>query len=239
MCPAKLSNLARCSTLLACMLPATAFSQSLGDLFKTLQQVTSSGTINAVGVFKSFTETLQGQVAPGTHAEDAQGKVVLYRTSWCNYCKKASAYMQSRGIPFAERDIETNVGYKAEYQKLGGTGGVPFIVFGQKTIMGFNEASFDKNYAEFQVAQANPPAGAGQGPESPRGQPTGQQAGQILVGKIPGVKIYAQANKSAEKLLVLNKTDEVIYMGEERNGLYLVTTQKGEGWVDKLLVKNP
>ena len=31
----------------------------------------------------------------------------------------------------------------------------------------------------------------------------------------------------------------MIYMGEEREGLYRVTTPQGEGWVDKLLVKKP
>lgn len=225
------------TALLAFLLPAAAHAQSLGSLLKTFQQATSSDT---VGVIKSLTETLQGQVAPGTRAEDAEGKVVLYRTSWCGYCKQAAAYMRQKNIPFVERDIEANAGYKAEYKKLGGSGGVPFIVFGQKTIQGFSEAAFDRNYADFQVSLASaPPAANGQAADSQKGHPGGMQAGQTMVGKIPGVKVYAQPDKAAEKVLVLGKADEVVYMGEERDGLYRVTTQKGEGWVDKLLLKKP
>ncbi|MBJ7312028.1 SH3 domain-containing protein [Rugamonas sp. CCM 8940] len=58
-----------------------------------------------------------------------------------------------------------------------------------------------------------------------------------MVGKIAGINVYAQASKSADKIMKLGKTDEVIYMGEERDGLYRVTTPQGEGWVEKLLIK--
>jgi hypothetical protein len=33
-------------------------------------------------------------------------KVELYTTSWCPYCKKASNFFRSKGIPFKEYDIE-------------------------------------------------------------------------------------------------------------------------------------
>ena len=234
---ASLRKVSLCMTILASLLSSTAQAQSLGSLLNAFQQATSSDTAGAI---RSLTETLQGQLAPGTHAENAKGKVVLYRTAWCGYCKQAAAYMRQRNIPFVERDIEANAGNKAEYKKLGGGGGVPFIVFGQKTVSGFSEAAFDQNYADFQVAlAAAPSAAAGQNADSPKGHPYGLQAGQTMVGKIPGIKVYTQPNKTAEKLLVLSKADEVVYMGEERDGLYRVTTQKGEGWVDKLLVKLP
>lgn len=103
---------------------------------------------------------------------------------------------------------------------------------------GFTEESFDRNYAESRNAlSASPKTGAIQGPEPQREIGAALQAGQPMVGKIPGIKVYAQPNRSADKLMLLSKSDEVIYMGEERDGLYRVTTQKGEGWVDKLLVK--
>ncbi|MEC5163356.1 MULTISPECIES: glutaredoxin family protein [unclassified Janthinobacterium] len=223
--------------ILATFLTSTGHTQSLGNLLKALQEASSSDTVGAI---KSLADTLQGHVPPGIQAENAEGKVVLYRTAWCGYCKKAAVYMRNNNIPFVERDIETNGAYKAEYKSLGGYGAVPFLVFGQKTMHGFSETAFVKNYADFQVALAAPqPTTAGHGPLSTKGQPDGAQAGQTMMGKIPGVKVYAQPYKSAEKLLLLGKTDEVVYMGEERDGMYRVTTQKGEGWVDKLLLKKP
>ena len=231
------TKLLRRAALLACLAPAAAFPQSLGSLLKTFQQATanSSDTLNAI---KSIGEAFQGQVTPGTQAENAEGKIVLYRTSWCPHCKNAAAYMQQKNMPFVERDIANPV-HNAEYKKLGGKG-IPFTVFGQKTMHGFSAPEFDKNYAEFQsvlaaAPKAAPPTASG----TPNGHAGGLEAGQPLVGKISGIKVYTQANKTSAGILVLGKADEVIYMGEEREGLYRVTTQKGEGWVDKLLVKQP
>lgn len=220
------------SIVLAALIPATALPQSLDSLLSALKQVTSSNTMDAI---KSITEVMQAQLPPGASAQDAEGKVILYRTSWCGYCKRASAYMHQRNVPFVERDIEANAGYKAEYKSLGGNGSVPLMIFGDKAIYGFTEVTFEKNYADFQASLATAPHGGGKGAQA--APDNAMQAGQSMVGKIAGIKVYALPSKSAEKLMTLGKTDEVIYMGEERDGLYRVTTQKGEGWVDKLLVK--
>lgn len=65
------------------------------------------------------------------------------------------------------------------------------------------------------------------------------KSGDTIVAKMDKVKVLKEANKKSAKLVQLSKTDEVIYMGEEQNGMYKVTTSEGEGWVDKLLVKKP
>lgn len=214
---------------------APSHSQSLSDLLKLIPQGTSAN--NIIGAIKSLSEITQGQVAPGTGPESADGKIVLYRTAWCGYCKRAAAYMQKKNIGFVERDIETNSSYKAEYRRLGGKG-VPLMVFGDKTMSGFDEGAFDRNYADFNRPTENlasPAAAATTSASSSSGNRT-IQSGDVLVGKISGINVYIQPAKS-EKLTVLGKADEVIYMGEEREGFYRVTTPKGEGWIDKLLVK--
>lgn len=63
------------------------------------------------------------------------------------------------------------------------------------------------------------------------------KSGDILVAKVANVKVLKEANKKSAKLAQVSKSDELIYMGEEQNGLYLVTAPDGEGWVDKILVK--
>jgi hypothetical protein len=63
------------------------------------------------------------------------------------------------------------------------------------------------------------------------------QAGDVLFGKVANVKVYRDANKQSTALGQIAKSEELIYMGEEQNGLYKVTSSSGEGWVDKLLVK--
>lgn len=65
------------------------------------------------------------------------------------------------------------------------------------------------------------------------------KSGDTVVPKMDKVKVLKEANKKSAKLAQLSKSEEVIYMGEEQNGMYRVTTSEGEGWVDKLLVKKP
>ncbi len=36
----------------------------------------------------------------------ASGEVVVYGTSWCGFCAKARAWLQGRGIPFEDKDVE-------------------------------------------------------------------------------------------------------------------------------------
>lgn len=218
-------------------LPGLSYSQSLGDLLKFIPRGTSADSL--IGAIQSLSEISLGQVEPGASPENADGKVILYRTVSCPYCKRAAAYMQSKNIEFVERDIQVNPGYKAEFTRLGGKG-VPLIVFREKTMSGFNESAFERHYADFKrspESPTNPVATTSTASSSAFNSPA-IQSGDVLVGKISGIQVYTKPAKSG-KLTVLGKTDEVIYMGEEREGLYRVTTQKGEGWVDKLLVKKP
>ncbi|MEB0135206.1 glutaredoxin family protein [Actimicrobium sp. CCC2.4] len=223
----------------AAMQPAGA--QDYGNMLKGLMQGRSGDVL--FDTIRSITEVSSGQIASGTQVpQDAQGKVILYRTSWCGYCKKAASYMQQKNIPFVERDIEANKSYQAEMKQLGGKGGVPFIVFGSKTLNGFSESAIDQNYAAFKSTQggsgsASPAPDAGMGGYRSVPAESRLQSGDALVGKIGGIDVYRQSSKGSPKLLTLGRGEEVIYMGDEHDGLYRVTTSRGEGWVDKLLVK--
>lgn len=77
--------------------------------------------------------------AAGETKSEELPKVVMYSTKWCGYCKKAKAWLIQNQIPFSEYDIEASEAYHREYKAKGGTGGVPFIVVGDKTMSGWSE----------------------------------------------------------------------------------------------------
>lgn len=60
--------------------------------------------------------------------------------------------------------------------------------------------------------------------------------GDILYPKINNVKLLSDTSNSAEQLGALQKSDEMIYMGEENDGFIRVETNNGGGWVKKILV---
>jgi hypothetical protein len=51
--------------------------------------------------------------------------------------------------------------------------------------------------------------------------------------------VLRQAQDGAPELQSLTRSDEVIYLGEERNGYLKVQSGRGEGWVKKVLLRKP
>jgi hypothetical protein len=64
-------------------------------------------------------------------------------------------------------------------------------------------------------------------------------AGDVMMAKIAGVKVLRSPADSAGVLMSLSKTDEVLYLGEEKNGFAKVTSPNGDGWVKAVLLRKP
>jgi hypothetical protein len=61
--------------------------------------------------------------------------------------------------------------------------------------------------------------------------------GDILLPKIGNVRVLKAPKEGAVELVSLTKMDEVLFLGEERDGYYKVQASKGEGWVKKVLMR--
>jgi glutaredoxin len=72
-------------------------------------------------------------VTPHTQA---QARVVLYATDWCGYCKQTRRFLDSKGIPYKEFDIEKSPEGRKAYEALGGRG-IPLIDVNGTIIRGF------------------------------------------------------------------------------------------------------
>jgi len=62
-------------------------------------------------------------------------------------------------------------------------------------------------------------------------------AGDVLSPKIGGIALYDSASKKGKVLKKLNKTDELVVLGEEDSGFQKVQSNYGEGWVELILLK--
>jgi hypothetical protein len=65
------------------------------------------------------------------------------------------------------------------------------------------------------------------------------KAGDIMVAKIAGAKVLKNPADGSGELMSLAKTDEVLLLGEEKNGYVKVTSPSGDGWVRKVMLKKP
>lgn len=61
--------------------------------------------------------------------------------------------------------------------------------------------------------------------------------GDILLPKIASVRVLKAPKEGASELVALAKTDEVLFLGEEKDGYYKVQASKGAGWVKKVLMR--
>ena len=59
--------------------------------------------------------------------------------------------------------------------------------------------------------------------------------GDVLHPKIANVKLFAQPSEG-KTVATLTRSDEIIYMGEEKDGFVNVESGSGSGWVKKVLV---
>ena len=75
---------------------------------------------------------------PDASIATAQQHVVLYATDWCGYCKRTRRFLDSKGIPFKEFDIEKSTEGRKAYEALGGRG-IPLIDVNGTLIRGFSE----------------------------------------------------------------------------------------------------
>jgi glutaredoxin len=66
-------------------------------------------------------------------------RVVLFSTSWCNYCAQARQYLEKAKIGYAELDVEQNIDAMHFHAKVLRADGVPVIVMGNRVVFGYDE----------------------------------------------------------------------------------------------------
>jgi Curli production assembly/transport component CsgG len=64
-------------------------------------------------------------------------------------------------------------------------------------------------------------------------------AGEVMAPKINGVKVLRLPQDGSPEVQTLTKGDEVLLLGEEKNGWLKVTAPRGDGWVKALLLRKP
>jgi glutaredoxin 3 len=67
------------------------------------------------------------------------GKVILYTTDPCGFCRQAKEFLQSRSVPFREINLSKDPAGRADLVAMTGQMTFPQIVVGERAIGGFRE----------------------------------------------------------------------------------------------------
>jgi glutaredoxin len=79
----------------------------------------------------------------------ASDDVIVYGASWCGFCRQAKSYLQDKGVPFVEKDIEKEPGARSEMlAKAQAQGvrasGIPVIDVYGTILPGFDRERLDR-----------------------------------------------------------------------------------------------
>jgi glutaredoxin 3 len=66
-------------------------------------------------------------------------RVQMYTTTWCGYCVRAKALLESRGIEYDEINLDDNAHFRQKLLDLTGGWTVPQILIDGKPIGGYTE----------------------------------------------------------------------------------------------------
>ena len=99
------------------------------------------GKVDLDAITKIIEEIAEGQVEMA--AQD-KPPVELYVTSWCVYCKKAKAFLRSKGIRYVEYDIEKDSAAARRMSRLTSSRGVPFAMINGRPVQGFSKAAYTR-----------------------------------------------------------------------------------------------
>ncbi len=77
-------------------------------------------------------------------AEKQYPKVVVYSTTTCPWCHRVKSYLREKGVPFKDILVDRDQNAAREMIKRSGQMGVPVIMIGNKSIVGFDKVKIDK-----------------------------------------------------------------------------------------------
>jgi glutaredoxin 3 len=66
-------------------------------------------------------------------------RIQMYTTTWCGYCVRAKALLDSRGFDYEEIHLDDDAGFRARLHDLTGGSTVPQILIDGSVIGGYTE----------------------------------------------------------------------------------------------------
>jgi hypothetical protein len=178
----------------------------------------------AAGLFKRASP-IAGAIAGGLKFKEAQTSILISDTR--SGVQVAAAEGKAKKSDFSLGAIGIGGGM------LAGGGGYTNTNEGKVVA-----ASFLDNFNKVVESMKNDPELAKAGASGTETVKAGAsfQDGDVLVPKIPNIKLLGAAAEGSKVLATLAKTDELVFLGDEKSGYVKVQGSSSEGWVKKTLV---
>ncbi len=71
-------------------------------------------------------------------------RVVVFTGPGCSWCKKVKDYLKRNHVSFKEVDVSRSASAQKDIIRMTGQMGVPVVLIGSRTVVGFNKTKIDK-----------------------------------------------------------------------------------------------
>jgi len=75
-------------------------------------------------------------------------QVTIYSATWCAFCHMAKQYLDQRGIPYTDKDVDQSMDNLRESVEKSGQRGIPVIDIDGQIIVGFDRPKIDAALAK-------------------------------------------------------------------------------------------
>ena len=107
----------------------------------TVKKIPKSNTPPALSASNPYrADAPAGKTSPPDYGA---AEVALFVTQSCRYCNMARDYLNAKGIPFTEYDVQKDKTALQRKRRLDPRRGVPLAVINGQTVLGFSPAAYE------------------------------------------------------------------------------------------------
>lgn len=70
--------------------------------------------------------------------------VTVYSAPWCGFCQAAKRYLDDKGIPYTEKNVDDDRAYAEEAVEKSGQMGIPVLDIDGAIVVGFDRPTIDR-----------------------------------------------------------------------------------------------
>ena len=80
---------------------------------------------------------------------DTSKQITIYSAPWCAFCHMAKRYLDDMQIKYKDIDVDADPAAAQELVAKTGQAGIPVLLIGDKTIIGFDKPRIDDALKEY------------------------------------------------------------------------------------------
>ncbi len=111
---------------------------------RTLLRIAFALVVFAVGGSIVYKSTRAVQATPAQLVSTSAVSVTLYGASWCPSCRQTRTWLEQKGIPYVDKDIDESMVARQTLRQLNPSGTIPVIDVDGQILVGYSPPAIER-----------------------------------------------------------------------------------------------